>query len=172
MTKTEKEAIFIKTAAPEDEAAINKILNASFSSLLTSKYDDVSLSAVLQQITRINPLLLTCGTYYLLKDAKEKIMGCGGWTHERPGTNERIAGEAHLRHFATHPDFIGHGVGRALFNHCKTAAKQENISRFICYATLNAEIFYKSLGFKTGKTIDIELGDGLTLPALLMTMDI
>ena len=148
------------------------MIRASFSSLLTSMYDDISLTSVLPQITRINPTLLSCGTYYIVQNEKTKIMGCGGWTHERPGTTERIIGEAHLRHFATHPDFIGRGVGRAIFNHCKIMAKKENIRRFICFATLNAEIFYKSLGFKTKKSMNIELGEGLSLPSLLMTADI
>ncbi|MCP5381223.1 MAG: GNAT family N-acetyltransferase [Kordiimonadaceae bacterium] len=148
------------------------MIKASFSSLLTSKYEDISLSAVLPQITRINPVLLTCGTYYILHNGEKKIMGCGGWTHERPGSSDSIKGEAHLRHFATHPNFIGRGVGRAIFNHCKIMAKQENVRRFMCYATLNAEIFYKSLGFKTEKPINIDLGEGLSLPSLLMTAEI
>ncbi|MEZ5759483.1 MAG: GNAT family N-acetyltransferase [Emcibacteraceae bacterium] len=162
----------LKTATTDDEDAINEVIRASFSSLLTSKYDDISLSAVLPQITKINPILLSCGTYYILKNKQNKIMGCGGWTHEQPGTTERIIGEAHLRHFATHPDFIGRGVGRTIFDHCKVMAKQGNIHRFMCYATLNAEIFYKSLGFKTEKPMNIDLGEGLSLPALLMTAEI
>lgn len=58
-------AYTIKIATPDNEAAINNVLEASFSSLLSSKYDDISLEPILPKVTRINPQLLSSGTYYI-----------------------------------------------------------------------------------------------------------
>ena len=168
----EKETLQIEIATLEDEPIVNKILSASFSSLLTSKYDDTSVTTILPKVTKTNPTLLQSGTYYIAKNPDGRYLGCGGWTHERPGTNERTAGLAHIRHFATHPNFIRRNVGKALFNHCRDEASKENVSVFECYSTLNAEFFYKSLGFKTIRIFELDMGDGLMFPSVLMRADI
>ncbi|MBT5072836.1 MAG: GNAT family N-acetyltransferase [Kordiimonadaceae bacterium] len=165
-------AYTIKIATPVDVAAINSVLDASFSSLLTSIYDDVSLAQILPKITQVNPDLLSSGTYYIALNKNEEIVGCGGWTHQRPGTTDRTDGQAHIRHFATHPEYVGYGVARALYNHCVTEAKNENVSEFECYSTLNAEFFYKALGFKSIKLFDLNMGGDLTFPSILMQADI
>lgn len=161
----------IIVATPDDDEDINAVLTASFSSLLTAKYDDILLTSILPRVTRINPILLTSGTYYMAID-DDKIVGCGGWTHEKPGTTEIVPGEAHIRHFATDPAQIGKGIARALFEHSKACAKKEGIHTLVCYSTLNAELFYKSLGFEKIEFFDLDMGDGLTFPSILMKAEI
>ncbi len=162
----------IVVATPENEVEINKVLAASFSSLLTAKYDDILVAPILPRVTTVNPQLLNSGSYYIAKDDNNNIVGCGGWTHEKPGTSEVVTGEAHIRHFATDPAHIGKGIGKALFEHSKAAAKLENVDTLICYSTLNAELFYKSLGFETFKLFDLDMGDGLMFPSILMKAEI
>jgi GNAT superfamily N-acetyltransferase len=77
-------------------------------------YDAFFLSAALPLMTRANPTLLQSGTYYLSETQDGTIIGCGGWTFERPGGGEVVPGLVHIRHFATHPDWIGRGIGTAL----------------------------------------------------------
>lgn len=161
----------IAVATPEDEAEINAVLTASFSSLLTARYDDILLAPILPRVTTVNPVLLKSGSYYVAVD-DGKIVGCGGWTHEKPGTSEIVPGEAHIRHFASDPALIGKGIGRALFEHSKAAAKKDGVDTLICYSTLNAELFYKSLGFETIELFDLDMGDGLTFPSILMKVKI
>ena len=158
----------IEIASKEHENDINNVLKASFSSLLSSKYDDISLTTILPRLITVNPILLECGTYYIARNPNGDVVGCGGWTHERPGTKDKENGIAHVRHFATHPEYIGCGVGHALFQKCAAEAQKENVETFECYSTLNAEIFYKSIGFHSVNTFDLEMGDGLTMPAILM----
>lgn len=165
-------AYTIKTASRDDEAAINSLLDASFSSLLTSIYDDVALAPILPKVTQLNPKLLSSGTYYIAVNKNEEIISCGGWTHERPGTHEIIEGKAHIRHFATHPDYTGYGVARDIYNHCVSEAKKQGVSEFECYSTLNAEFFYKALGFKSIKLFDLDMGGDLTFPSVLMRVNI
>jgi GNAT superfamily N-acetyltransferase len=59
--------------------------------------------------------LLASGSYYVAEAPDGKIIGCGGWSKERPGTNEIIAKVGHIRHFGVHPRWTRRGVGKALF---------------------------------------------------------
>jgi N-acetylglutamate synthase-like GNAT family acetyltransferase len=68
-----------------------------------------------------------------------------------------------------HPDWTGHGVGRALYGQCEQVARAAGIQHFECNASLNAEGFYGALGFELVRQIDAPMGPGLTFPSLLMT---
>lgn len=47
------------------------------------------------------------------------------------------------------PKCIGKGYGTFLMNHCINKAKEMNMEKIILDSEPNAELFYKSLGFKT-----------------------
>lgn len=47
------------------------------------------------------------------------------------------------------PKFIGKGYGKFLLNHCIGKAKENNMKKIILDSDPNAELFYKSFGFKT-----------------------
>ncbi len=51
---------------------------------------------------------------------------------------------------------------------CVTDAVKSGISRFECYASLNAVDFYSRVGFKELRPIDVEMGDDRIMPSLLM----
>jgi N-acetylglutamate synthase-like GNAT family acetyltransferase len=46
------------------------------------------------------------------------------------------------------PKFIGKGYGKLLMNHCIKKAKEANMKKIILDSEPNAELFYKSFGFK------------------------
>ena len=46
------------------------------------------------------------------------------------------------------PEFIGKGYGKTLMNDCIEKAKEKNIKKIILDSDPNAELFYKSFGFK------------------------
>src|SRR6266404_5267820 len=93
----------IRIAGPPDLDAVGALLVASYSSLLATRYESDMLRRVLPFITKAQPALLASGTYYVAESEPGNLVGCGGWTTSRPGTGEIIEGEAHIRHFATHP---------------------------------------------------------------------
>jgi hypothetical protein len=68
-------------------------------------YDDAVLAVALPLMTQANPMLLASGSYYLTITEESRTVACGGWTHERPGSGEIVPSLAHIRHFATHPDW-------------------------------------------------------------------
>lgn len=135
---------------------------------MAGTYGAALLDRALPVITRANPALLASGTWHLAVSEPGMVIGCGGWTAARPDTVETRPAVGHVRHFATHPDWIGRGVGRALYLHAERQALEAGIRRFICYASLNAVPFYGALGFRSLRRIEVPLPGGVPFPAMLM----
>jgi N-acetylglutamate synthase-like GNAT family acetyltransferase len=162
----------IRIAAPTDSDAVDALLAASYSSLLAACYDSDTLARALPHLTKANPTLLACGTYYVAERGPGNLVGCGGWTAVKPGSGEITEGEAHIRHFATHPEWTRHGIGSALLGRCISDARSIGIRKMHCLSTLNAEHFYRAGGFHTVGAIDVQLGSSLTFPGILMSCEI
>jgi N-acetylglutamate synthase-like GNAT family acetyltransferase len=137
----------VRVARPEDAEGVGKLLQASYPVLLASAYDAQSLVPAMKLLTRANPKLLGSGTYYLAEDAGV-VVGCGGWTRDRPGEGTVEPHLGHLRHFGTHPGWVRRGVGRAIYGTCEASAREVGVTVFECYSSLNAEGFYRSLDFR------------------------
>ena len=162
----------IRIARPADSDAVSALLLASYSILLAASYDSGALSQALPLMTRANPTLLASGTYYIAEREPGSPIGCGGWTAARPGSGEIIEGEAHIRHVAIHPDWIGRGIGTSLLAHCFSEALQLGIRKLHCFSTLNAERFYRASGFETIEPLDVRLEPGVTLPGVFMSREL
>lgn len=134
---------------------------------MPAAYREETLLAVLPIVTRPNPRLLSSGTYYLA-EISGKLIGCGGWSFERPGVGNIEDRLAHIRHFAVHPDHTGQGVGRVLLQRCIQQAGANRVERLECYSTLNAEAFYAASGFKTMRFENVVLAGGANIPSILM----
>lgn len=131
-------------------------------------YQRALLEQALPFMTRANPMLLAGGTFFVATSG-EDIVGCGGWSRERPGRGDTSPGLGHVRHFAVHPEYTGCGVGRYLYLACERQARSAGMDRFECYASLNAEGFYNRLGFERIEQIEVVLGNNATLPAVWMS---
>ena len=158
----------IRPATPSDTNAVGDVLTKCYPKLMAPAYAAATLAAALPLMTKPNPKLLTSGTYYLAIDPDDRVIGCGGWTRERPGNGEVVDALAHIRHFATHPDSIGRGVGRTIYERCAHDAAAIGMHRFECYASLNAEGFYAALGFKSVRTVDIPMGPEVQIRSVIM----
>jgi GNAT superfamily N-acetyltransferase len=159
----------IRVSNPADADAVSALLAVSYSTLFAGHYQSNTLNGVLPIIGKANPTLLASGTYYLAECAPKNLVGCGGWTTSRPGSNEVIDGEAHVRHFATHPEWTRRGVGTVLLNRCFIDARSIGIRKLHCFSSLNAEGFYRAFGFDTIRPIDLPLGPNLTIAGVLMS---
>jgi N-acetylglutamate synthase-like GNAT family acetyltransferase len=123
-------------------------------------------------MTVAQPGLLESGSYYVAVTSNGAIVGCGGWTKERPETGEITAKVGHIRHFGVHPDWTRRGVGKALYTRCELDARDAGLSQFECYSSLNGEPFYAALGFKRLAEIELDMFDGLRFPSVHMVADI
>ena len=157
----------VRIAGGADAAAVEQVLLASYPVLMADAYEAALLARALPIITRANPKLLGCGTYYLA-EADGGPVGCGGWTMERPGSDRIEPGLAHIRHFAVDARWTGRGVGRALYARCELAAREAGVRRFECQASLNGEVFYAALGFASAGPIGVPMRPDLTFPSILM----
>jgi len=111
----------LRVASPKDAAAVEKVLKASYPVLMAVAYDTAVLTPVLKLITKANNSLLTSGTYYVAEADEGLVVGCGGWTIEKPpGADDVEIGVGHLRHFGTSPDWTRRGTGRAIFQQCES----------------------------------------------------
>ena len=166
------ESVKVRVSVPDDSARISSLLRESYPVLMRPAYDAKLLEQVLPRITVAQSDLLASGSYYVAEAPDGNIIGCGGWTRERPGTNEISAKVGHIRHFGVHPKWTRCGVGKALYLQCKRDARDAGIARLECYASLNGEIFYSALGFRRLAQIEVEMFDGLLFPSVHMVADI
>jgi N-acetylglutamate synthase-like GNAT family acetyltransferase len=151
-----------------DEPTVSEILAASYSTLLAPYYAKDVLDRALPLMNKANPKLIGCGTYYVAEHSQGGLIGCGGWTHERPGSTEVVQGEAHVRHFATHPGWTRKGVAQSIMDRCRAEAVSQGVTRLHCYATLAAERFYHALGFETIERVNVRMRNDVDLPSVLM----
>lgn len=158
----------IRTATDSDKDAVGALLKASYPVLFHSWYDDDALAAALPQMTRANPRLLASQKFFAAETLDYLIVGCGGWSRERPGSGAVEDGLGHIRHFATHPGWLRRGIGRALLERCIADAAAQGVTRFECYSSLPAERFYRSQGFVPVETVEVALGNGVRLPSVTM----
>ncbi len=163
--------ISIRLAEPDDAAAVTAVLKASYPKLMGPAYDPQVLQRALPFMAKAQPILLTSGRYYVAQ-AGSALVGCGGWSLETPGTEEKASGVGHIRHFATNPDWTGLGIARSIYAKCEEQARAAGVTRFECYSTLNGELFYAALGFSRIKRIEIPMGPDVMLPAIHMSRPI
>ena len=158
----------IRVATPLDEVPIGALLLASYSYFYKGWYRDDLLKVAMPDMTRPRPELLASGTYYAY-ERKERMIACGGWSKNDPLGLRNGAHICHIRHFATHHEYIGSGAGSALIGRCITSGKSEGITEFDCLSSLTAEAFYASRGFSHIKPIEVPMG-GAKFTCILMRL--
>ena len=162
----------IRIAKLTDSEAASALLIASYSSLLAAHYDRDLLGRALPHLTTANLTLLASGTYYVAEGGPGKVVGCGGWTAANPESGEITEGEAHIRHFATHPEWVRRGIGTTLLARCLSEARSTGTRKLYCCSTLNAERFYRASGFDTVGPIEVPMGPSLAFPGILMSREV
>lgn len=164
MTRT----FLTRTATKSDIAGIDALLARSYPALLKEAYPPSLLVTAIPLISRAQPHLVTCGTYFVVTD-EDAIVGAGGWTRASPGTRDSgVSGIGHVRHVVTDHRRVRQGIGRRLMDHVFETARADGIETLECYSTLMAEAFYASLGFERLGDIDVPLRPGIGFPSVHM----
>ena len=166
-------AIFtVRPACGADHAGVTRMLQRSYPELMRAHYDADLLAAAIPIITTAQPALLESGAYFVAETDDGTIIGSGGWTHEKPGTQDVEPGVAHIRHFGVDPGWTRRGVGRRIYERCAADATRQDVREFACYSSRNGEAFYASLGFRTVGPIDVPMPQDILFPSILMTADL
>jgi GNAT superfamily N-acetyltransferase len=158
----------LRVSTLEDAPAVSAVLGPSYTQLMAAAYPPDLLARTLPSITRANPALLSAGRYYLVEAEAGEPAGCGGWSADPPGRRDENPKRAHIRHFATHPDWIRRGVGRLLYERCAADARGAGFTLFEAWASLNGESFYAALGFRRLGIIHASMPGGVQFPAVRM----
>lgn len=163
--------IEIRPTTSRDIAVVDDLLARSYPALLKADYPASVMVTALPIISRAQPDLVTCGTFYgAFED--ETLLGVGGWTAASPGRAKEVEGRGHIRHFATDPQRIRQGIGRAIIVKCLADARRAGVSQMRCQATLTAVPFYASVGFTRLSNIDVPLRAGIVFPAVEMQCEL
>src|SRR5690606_7489166 len=168
----------VRPARPADREGVDALLSRSYPPLLAHDYDAELLAAGLPAMTRAQARLLECETWFVAVADSGQIVGCGGWTRERPGTGEIEPGIGHVRHFGTHVDHVRRGIARALGLRTIASARALEITELECYSTLSAERSQASLGFVTIESITVPMprldrpGELVDFPSVWMRLEL
>ena len=158
----------LRRAAPRDAVAVGALLDACYGKLFPAGYDATLLQAALPIITMANLRLLASGRFLIATAPDDQLVGCGGWSAERPDSQDIVPDLGHIRHFGTHPDWTRRGVAAAIMARCVDDATSSGVVRFDCYSSLVAEGFYRACGFVSVGPFDVTLPGGIVLPSVLM----
>lgn len=170
--------IDVRPAQLADRDGVDALLSRSYPPLLADDYDPELLAAALPAMIRAQVRLLECATWFVAVAETGEIVGCGGWTRERPGTDEIEPELGHVRHFGTHVDHVRRGIARALGMRMIASAREHGIRQLECYSTLSAEQFYASLGFVNIAAITVPIprtdrpGEFVEFPSLQMRLEV
>jgi GNAT superfamily N-acetyltransferase len=126
--------VLIRTASQQIQMRSASCWKQAISRLFAVSYDSKILRLALPYIIKANPALLASGTYYVAETEPGILVGCGGWTAEKPGSGETAAGEAHIRHFAIHPEWTRRGIGASLLARCIRDARSLGIRKLHCFS--------------------------------------
>lgn len=157
----------LRPATKQDIAAVDRLLARAYPRLLRHDYTPSMQILAMPRISRAQPELVTCGTFYLVEEEGE-LRGAGGWTMQAPGGGAIIRGVGHIRHVVTDDRATRRGVGRALMDHIIADTGAQGLRRLSCLSTLTAEPFYAAMGFETLREITVPLGAGIDFPAIEM----
>jgi GNAT superfamily N-acetyltransferase len=156
----------VRATRSSDLSAVDALLARSYPRLLKDAYAPSVLVTALPLISRAQPKLVACGTYYGAWDG-DRLVGVGGWTQDPVS---RVRG--HVRHVATDERVTRRGVGRTLLGHVLDTARDAGLREMVCMSTRNAVAFYGSLGFHEIGPIDVALQPGITFPCMRMHLSL
>ena len=162
--------MLVRPTTRMDIPAVDALLARSYPVLLKPDYASSVLVTAVPLISKAQPALVCCGTYYGVFDGNV-LVGAGGWTSKPPGGSHPTEGVAHIRHVVTDPQRVRQGVGHIMMNHVFAQAQSAGIKRLMCQSTRTAEPFYQAAGFERLNEIEVPLAQGVKFPAVLMMRD-
>jgi GNAT superfamily N-acetyltransferase len=128
----------------------------------------------------VDKQLIRDGTYFVVEHDSQ-VVGCGGWSKRRSlyGGDRGRAGEdalldpqrdpARIRAFFVHPAWARRGIGRSILIACDSAIRTAGFFSIELVATLAGEPLYTAGGYSPIERYEIDLAEGLRLPAVRMS---
>src|SRR5271163_1805534 len=183
--------IRIRVAEAGDIPLLRELIEASVRGLQARDYSAAQLEGALRTVYGVDTQLIEDGTYFAAESAAAEntessealLVGCGGWSkRETLFGGDQFAGRedslldpakdaAKIRAFFVHPAWVRRGIGGRILDACEAAASAAGFRRLEMGATLTGVPFYRVKGYVELDTVEVPLGDGLTLPIVRMGKD-
>jgi GNAT superfamily N-acetyltransferase len=168
-----------RLAERRDETAIENLMRASVLDLFPHFYDDRQTSSAAVHIAHLDRSLIDDGTYFV-HEADGRIVACGGWSKrdrlyagsgDGPDDNRLLdpASEpARVRAMFVRSDWTRRGLGRAILDSCRLAARDAGFAELALMATLPGVPLYRSFGFVEVEHTTVTMPDGVQIAAIAM----
>ncbi|OXM51194.1 GNAT family N-acetyltransferase [Amycolatopsis alba] len=172
-----------RTATLADAPAIAALMRASVLELFPRFYDERQTASAAKHIAAIDLLLIEDGTYFV-HEADGEIVACGGWskrnkTHAGDGDAadddrplDPATEPARVRAMFVRGDWTRRGLGRAILESCRLAAKAAGFTSLTLTATMPGVPLYRSFGFTEVERVMMTTPDGVDIPGAIMVKDI
>ena len=186
-------AIRIRLAEACDIPVLRELIEASVRGLQAGDYSPAQLEGALRTVYGVDTQLISDGTYFAAEETDDSaaeaseaesrgalLVGCGGWSKRKTlFGGDQFAGRedslldpardaAKIRAFFVHPEWARRGIGGMILEACEAAAGAAGFRRLEMGATLTGVPFYRSKGYVELEAVEAPLGDGLTLPIVVM----
>ncbi|MGA2357715.1 MAG: GNAT family N-acetyltransferase [Terriglobales bacterium] len=181
--------IRIRLAEACDIPLLRELIEASVRGLQARDYSAAQLESALRTVYGVDTQLIADGTYFAAEEtevagAKSSggalLVGCGGWSKRKTlFGGDQFAGRedslldpatdaAKIRAFFVHPAWARRGIGGMILEACEAAAWAAGFRRLEMGATLTGVPFYRVKGYAELEAVEVPLGNGLTLPIVVM----
>jgi GNAT superfamily N-acetyltransferase len=170
------------------------LIEASVRGLQAGDYSAAQLENALRTVYGVDTQLIADGTYFAAEETDASgakspggkfsggalLVGCGGWSRRKTlFGGDQFAGRedslldpardaAKIRAFFVHPAWARRGIGGMILEACEAAAGAAGFRRLEMGATLTGVPFYRAKGYAELEAAEVPLGDGLTLPIVVM----
>ncbi len=165
----ETAALNVRVATATDIEGVDALLARSYPAILKASYKPSVLVTAIPLISKAQPMLVTCGTYFVVEDRNGAIVGAGGWTPNAPPGDRSVSDKvAHIRHLVSDHRRLREGIGRLLMARVFETSEAAGIEQIECFSTLTAVPFYAACGFSTLGAMTVSLRQGIDFPAVHM----
>ena len=169
----------LRSATVDDRDAIAAVMRMSVLELVPGFYYERQTASAAVHIAHVDPTLVADGTYFVFV-ADGEIVACGGWSrrgrlyagdgdHDDDDRLLDPATEAaHIRAMFVRKDWTRRGLGRAILEAGRDAARAEGFQRLDLGATLPGVPLYRAFGFKDIERFVLTMPDGVKVDGVLM----
>ncbi|HYF36066.1 MAG TPA: GNAT family N-acetyltransferase [Prosthecobacter sp.] len=171
----------LRLATPADIPVLETLIALSVRGLHGPWYTPAQMEAALGTAFGVDRHLIQDGTYFVVENEAQMIVGCGGWSRRAAmyGGDRNREGQdafvdplhepARIRAFFVHPDWARRGIGRLLLQACEEAIAKAGFQQMVMVATLAGEPLYAAHGYAADERYEAPLPNGLTLPVVRMS---
>jgi GNAT superfamily N-acetyltransferase len=180
VSQVENAALRVRSATRADVPTIEELIARSARALSNGYYSPAQVESLLRFVFGTDAQLIDDRTY-LVAERDGRLVGAGGWSRRRTlfGGDRMKEGEdplldpkvepARIRAFFVDPTLARQGVGRRLFDECRSAAAAAGFRTLALVATLPGEPLYQALGFTVTERFQLRLPDGVEIPVARMS---